>query len=41
MDEMERSRVLRVLGARNKVRLEGKKAEMEQLDKERNAEQAQ
>lgn len=35
MDELERSRVLRVLGARNKIRLEGKKAEMEQLERAR------
>jgi hypothetical protein len=27
MDEMERARVLRVLGARNKIRLEKKRAE--------------
>lgn len=41
MDELERSRVLRVLGARNKIRLEGKKAELEKLEQESGAEQLQ
>lgn len=33
MDELERARVLRVLGARNKVRLEDRKAQLDAEDK--------
>lgn len=36
MDELERSRVLRVLGARNKIRLEERKAFIANEEEERN-----